>query len=288
MMRFSEWLVMRESWEDRAYAPVRAELNKPLTLQMAVLFPVSHGQGVATDEPSLKKMQELMQRGVNIWYEGEQIEDIVAQFVKQNRLEKLPTHSWEPEAQGKQINSQAALLNAIFGGGAKRMLYMMYSHPNVAEPLTQAGHQVRTNDNKGTSQVQWNAQSSYRPTILEVLMKSSFLKQYGDEQGWAGKSAQATPDNIRQLLSQMPQLSGMLDMEATPQNMHKFLSLGQNLAYNISYGKGRANTNPLARTESEAQLQRDTHLVDLMQRQGGIFFAGADHIGNVRKLLKGQ
>jgi len=56
----------------------------------------------------------------------------------------------------------------------------------------------------------------------------------------------------------------------------------------VRFSYWRANTNPLAHTESEAQLQRDTHLVDLMQRQGGIFFAGADHVGNVRKLLKGQ
>src|SRR5690242_17699055 len=165
MMNFREWLVMKESWKDRAYAPVRAGLNKPLTLQNAVLFPVSHGQQVATDQPSIQKMQELVQRGATIWYEGEQIEDIVKQFVQQNGLYKLPVKSWEPEAHGKQINSQAALLNAIFGGGAKRMLYMTYSHPNVAEPMTQAGHQIRTNDNKGASQVQWDAQSAYRPTI---------------------------------------------------------------------------------------------------------------------------
>jgi hypothetical protein len=27
------------------------------------------------------------------------------------------------------------------------------------------------------------------------------------------------------------------------------------------------------------------HLLELMQKQGGIFFAGSDHVGNVRKIL---
>lgn len=281
MKKFCEWLIMRESWEDKAYAPVREALNRPLTLQKAVLFPVIHHQQVVTDPASAQKMQELMQRSVTIWHEGEQIEEVVSQFVKQNGLDKLPIRSWEPEAHGKKINSQAALLNDIFGGDIKYMLYMMYSHPKVAEPMTQAGHQIKTNHNKGTSKVQWNTHSSYRPTILEVLMKSA----YGDEQGWAGKSAQVTPENIRKLLSEMPELAQMLHMEATPQNMTKFLSMGQNLAYDISYLKGRSNTNPLAHIESDAQLQRDMHLVELMQKQGGIFFAGADHVGSVRKLL---
>ena len=268
--------------EDRAYALVRTKFNQPLTLQNAVLFPVSHGQEVVTDEQSVDKMKELMQKGTTVWYEGNQAEHIVVDFLQKNELKNLPLLSWEPEEHGKKINSQGSLLNDIFGGDTKSMMYMIYSHPDVANKMEKGGHQIKNNHKKATSQIKWNSTSSYSPTILELLIKSSD----GDQQAWASESAQASPENIRKLLSKMPQLSVMLDMEATPQNMHKFLSLGQNLAYNIFYVKGLANTNQLANLESEVQIQRDTHLLELMQNQGGIFFAGSDHVGNVRKLLE--
>jgi hypothetical protein len=265
---------------DRAYALVRAKFNVPLALENAVLFPASHGQEIATNKPSIDKMKELMQKGTTVWHEGDQAESIVVDFLQKNQLEKLPLRSWEPEAHGKEINSQGSLLNDIFGGDAKSMLHMIYSHPDVKETMVAGGHKI--NDKKRNSQIKWNSTSSYRPTILELLIKSS----HGEKQAWASTSAQASPENIRKLLSQMPQLSVMLDMEATPQNMHKFLSLGQNLAYNMFYVKGRENTNSLANLESKVQLQRDMHLLELMQKQGGIFFAGSDHVGNVRKLLE--
>jgi hypothetical protein len=264
---------------DRAYALVRAKFNAPLTLENSVLFPVSHGQEIATNDQSVNKMKELMQKGTTVWHEGDQAESIVVDFLQKNQLEKLPLRSWEPEAHGKEINSQGSLLNDIFGGDAKSMLHMIYSHPDVKETMVAGGHKI--NDKKRNSQIKWNSTSSYRPAILQLLIKSS----HGEKQAWASTSAQASPKNIRKLLSQMPQLSVMLDMEATPQNMHKFLSLGQNLAYNMFYVKGRENTNSLANLESKVQLQRDMHLLELMQKQGGIFFAGSDHVGNVRKIL---
>jgi hypothetical protein len=268
--------------ENRAYSLVRAKFNQPLTLQNSVLFPVSHGQEVVTDDQSVNKMKDLMQKGTTVWHEGNQAEHIVVDFLQKNQLENLPLLSWEPEEHGKKINSQGSLLNDIFGGDTKSMLYMIYSHPDVANKMAKGGHQIKNNHKKGTSQIKWNSTSSYIPTILELLIKSSS----GDQQAWASKSAQASPENIRKLLSQTPHLSVMLDMEATPQNMHKFLSLGQNLAYNIFYVKGRTNTNQLANLESEVQIQRDTHLLELMKNQGGIFFAGSYHVVNVRKILK--
>jgi hypothetical protein len=278
MITFKQFLESKA--EDRAYALVRAKFNVPLALENAVLFPASHGQEIATDKPSIDKMKELMQKGTTVWHEGDQAESIVDDFLQKNELKHLPLRSWELEAHGKEIDSQGSLLNDIFGGDTKNMLHMIYSHPDVKETMVKGGHKI--NDKKITYQIRWNSTSSYRPTILELLIKSS----HGEKQAWASESAQASPENIRKLLSQMPQLSVMLDMEATPQNMHKFLSLGQNLAYNIFYIKGRANTNQLANLESKVQIQRDMHLLELMQKPGGIFFAGSDHVGNVRKLLE--
>jgi hypothetical protein len=169
---------------------------------------------------------------------------------------------------------QGNLLTSIFGGNDERLkAQQILGHPYTKQLLA-----TRRN---ATILDALKASSNFVPQALT----QKYLKQ--QPEGWFNWSENPVSKNaIQQLLQlvanepNMKQFANMLNQPATEQNMIAFLTIGRNQGFNKP-------TGAFGELQSQINNERDMGIVTLIQRQGGIFFAGADHVGNVTRLLKG-
>ncbi len=288
-MKFRQWLEQEETNVSRE--------NNPLTdIRNAVLFGVEHGMGVVFSGDNDPAIATAKQLNGAIWFEGQELEPVVQQFVERYGLGILPSgqprqqSSWEPTTPQKMSQDkfkQGNLLTSIFGGNNEQeKAQQMLGHPSAKQLFT----------------------TKRNPTILDVLNASSTVisnpntiskyqnKQVQggevDEKGnavgwWNWSSNTVSKQAIQQLLQLVandPKLhvfNQMLNRPANEKSMTNFIKIGRQWGFNNPRGA-------FGELQSQVNQERDLKVIDLMKRQGGIFFAGSDHVGNVRRLLQNK
>ncbi len=281
-MNFKQWLEQEET----------NGANNPLTdISSAVLFGDEHGNRVVVsgdNDPAITTAQQLSGA---IWFEGTEIKPVVQTFIDYYSLANFngqprQQSSWEPNVPQKMTQEkfkQGNLLASIFGGNNEQgKAQDMLGHPFVKQLLTTRGN----------------------ATILDVLKASSIsvnkevgqvrdagiVDKYLDRNpnGWENWSheliSKQAIQQLLQLVANEPKLrvfNQMLYQSADERSLTNFIKIGRQWGFNKPGGA-------FGNLQSQINYERDMRIIDLMKNKGGIFFAGSDHVGNIRKLLQNK
>lgn len=292
MKSFNEWMEQRESYE-------------PLITTNSVLFPVIHNQNVISTPLALQKMQELIKKRVTIWHEGQEAELVVEEFLKTPHdggnntvnipeLANLQKRSWEtssPKKISQQRFQQGSLLTSIFGGNdATKKTKEILGHPFVKHAL-QTGKKLTILD--ALNLASNNPESRDTDSGLEAKVGNTWMSQ---PEGWyVYSSSPVSKEDIKGLLDLVKEstqwareLKKLAVAEASETNLISFLKIGRHQGFNKPTFTGKATTS-LSILQKDVNYERDLELTRLVQSQeGGIFFAGADHVPNVMRLMQQQ
>jgi len=288
---------------------------EPLITAKSVLFPVIHDKKVISTSQALQKMQELAKKGAVIWHEGEQAEPVVDTFLQKHaqgysmlpngrsrrrfphipELAKLQKKSWEtikPKTISQQRFQQGGVLTSIFGGNKEtKQAQGILGHPLVKQALQQQQGTTFPSIHQVLSVASNVPEGRIVKKIPQAKIEGKWINQ---PEGWNVYSPRPlSPQEIEDLvnLAQEPNMKVFRDLlrqPATKNNLVMFLKIGRHQGFNSPYANPNAPLSSLGKLQQDVNYERDLWLLSLVQQDGGIFFAGADHVPNVTKLMQQQ
>jgi hypothetical protein len=229
-----------------------------LHLGNSVLIGVAHDKPFNLSRSTMAKIQAAAQHGV--YHEGPFQEEHVKQFV--NKHLGGQATSWEPPdvKPGEDLYPET-IANNLFGGTTEALSDQMVSHPKYNPSASILDNLMATAD-------KWNHNPGpdYLPRADDIQNAVNLVANDPKARG-------VHPDAGR--ISEL--------LHGPMKNLKRYHDAGQLAAWPEDAGLPKGHTD-VSRAVGKVNARRDQQLLQHMKVNGGVYFAGSDHVADVNRL----